>query len=121
MTVNPRLYPYPVIEHPVSFARLYRALADLLAFDCEVSFQMQYLNVAGARLLPYQPESIGFLNPLEPAKPLDRNRLVFSPMKFPKDFDPDPCALELIRDLYYEFGYSREHIPFFDETDHSKL
>jgi len=27
------------------------------------------------------------------------------------DFDPDLTALELIEELYFEFGYSREHIP----------
>ena len=121
MKEHPRLYPYPVVEHPVSFLRLYRALADLLKIDCEVVFQMQYLNVKGAILLPYQPGSIGFDYPMEPVKPLERNRLLFPPKTFPRAFDPDPCALEIVKDLYYEFGYGREHIPFFDETGHCKL
>ena len=121
MKEHPRLYPYPVVEHPVSFLRLYRALVDLLRIDCDVIFQMQYLNVKGVILLPYQPESIGFMHPMDPVRPLERNRLVFEPKKFPKDFDPDPCALEIIKDLYYEFGYTREHIPFFDESGHCKL
>lgn len=121
MGEHPRLYPYPVVEHPVSFVRLYRALFDLLKLNCDIVFQMQYVNVKGAILLPYQPESIGFMYPMEPVKPLERNRLVFPRKRFPKAFDPDPCALEIIKDLYYEFGYGREHIPFFDETDHCKL
>jgi hypothetical protein len=121
MKVHPRLYPYAVVEHPVSFVRLYRSLADFLAFDCEVVFQLQFVNIRGAILLPYRPESIGFDYPMEPVKPLERNRLVFQPRKFPKEFDPDPAALELIKDLYYEFGHSREHIPFFDESGHCEL
>ena len=118
---HPRLYPYPVVEHPVSFLRLYRALTDYLKIDCDIVFQMQYLNVKGAILLPYQPESIRFMHPVEPVKPLGRDRLVFEAKRFAKDFDPDPCALEMIKDLYYQFGYDREHIPFFDDTGHCKL
>jgi len=118
---HPRLYPYAVVEHPVSFLRLYRALADLLGHEGDVVFQMQYLNIQGAVLRPYQPESIGYMRPMESIKPLERKRLVFEPKKFPGNFDPDPRALELIKDLYYEFGYSREQIPFFDENDQCKL
>ncbi len=121
MKQHPRLYPYAVVEHPVSFFRLYRALGELLKIDCQILFQMQYLNVKGAILLPYQPESIGFMYPLEPVRPLERSRLLFPPKRFARDFDPDPSALQVIRDLYHEFGYRREHIPFFDETDHCKL
>jgi hypothetical protein len=118
---HPRLYPYAVVEHPVSFVRLYRALANLLKVECDVLFQMQYLNVRGAILLPFAPESVGFMSPMHPVKPLGRDRLLFERKKFPHDFDPDPCALDLISDLYYEFGYGREHIPFFDATGHSRL
>jgi hypothetical protein len=121
MKDHPRLYPYAVVEHPLSFVRLYRALADYLNVDGDVDFQMQYLNIQGAILLPYQPESIGFMAPIDPIKPLVRERLLFQAKRFRKDFDPDLAALELIKDIYYEFGYGREHIPFFDETGHSTL
>ena len=121
MKEHPRLYPYAVVEHPVSFCRLYRALSDHLALDCDLIFQMQYWNVQGAYLLPYHPESIGFMAPMGGIRPLQRQRLLFEPKRFPSGFDPDPTALELIKDLYYEFGYGREHIPFFDETGHSRL
>jgi hypothetical protein len=121
MKNHPRLYPYPVVEHPLSFLRLYRALADLLQIHGDILFQMQYLNVRGAILQPYQPESIGFKNPFEPVRPLEDNRLVFEKKRFAEDYDPDPSALEIIKELYYAFGYGREQIPFFDATDHSNL
>lgn len=121
MKEQPRLYPYPVVEHPLSFVRLYRALADLLNLGSGVIFQMEYLNIQGAILLPYQPESIGFEVPIEPIKPLGRNRLLFEPKRVEKSFDPDPTALVLVKDMYHEFGYGREHIPFFDQTGHSSL
>jgi hypothetical protein len=121
MKTHPRLYPYPVVEYPLSFLRLYRALADFLRMDGDIVFQMQYLNIQGAILLPYQPESIGFKIPIEPIRPLTRNRLVFEAKHFRKDFDPDPAALQVVKDLYFEFGYGREQIPFFDETGHSAL
>lgn len=121
MEVHPRLYPYAVVEHPVSFVRLFRALVDLLGIQGEIIFQMEYLNVRGAILLPYRPESIGFIAPLEPITPLARDRLVFEKKRRKANFDPDPTALEIILDLYYEFGYSREHVPFFCESGQCEL
>jgi hypothetical protein len=113
---HPRLYPYAVVEHPVSFCRLYRELAMLLGLKSNVVFQMQYLNVRGSILLPYQPESIGFMHPMEAIKPLDRARLVFPRKTVSANFEPDAVALGLIEDLYLEFGYERKHIPFFDSS-----
>jgi hypothetical protein len=121
MEVHPRLYPYAVVEHPVSFVRLYRSLADFLGFDCDVILQLQFVNIKGAILFPHRPGTTRFDFPVEPVTPLERNRLVFQPKKFAKDFDSDPTALDLIKDLYYEFGYGREHIPFFNETGHCEL
>jgi len=115
---HPRLYPYPVVEYPLTFCRLYRKLADHLNVHSTVVFQMQYINVKGVVLLPYRPESIGFMDPTQPIKPAERSRLVFPKHYLPYNFDPDKAALELVEELYYEFGYGREHIPFFDEGGH---
>lgn len=119
--VNPLLYPYPVVEYPVSFLRLYRQVADLLEIKSDCTFQMEYVNVQGAILRPYQPESIGYDHTVEGIRPLAKNRLVFPKNKFPSGFDPDPAAFELIKDLYFEFGYGMEQIPFFDSNRHCRL
>jgi hypothetical protein len=121
MKEHPRLYPYAVVEHVVSFVRLYRALVDFLGIESDTIFQMQYLNIRGAILLPYQPESIGFMAPVDPIRPLGRSRLLFEPKQFQGTFDPDPSALDIIEDVYHEFGYSREQIPFFDQRGKSTL
>jgi hypothetical protein len=115
---HPRLYPYPVVEHPLSFCRLYEKLVQHLDIQSTVIIQMQYINAKGVVLLPYRPESIGFMHPMEPIKPAERNRLVFPKHYFPHNFDPEQAALEVVEELYYEFGYGREHIPFFDPTGH---
>ncbi|HTZ97727.1 MAG TPA: hypothetical protein VMB18_15100 [Terriglobales bacterium] len=119
--VHPLLYPYAVVEYPVSFLRLYRRLVELLGAKSEYVFQMEYLNVQGAILRPYQPESIGYDHSIDEIMPLARSRLVFQKKRFGNDFDPDPAALELIKDLYFEFGYEQNQIPFFDATGHCKL
>lgn len=116
---HPRLYPYAVVEYPVSFCRLYKQIAKHLGIQSNVIFQMQYLNIEGAILLPFRPDSIGFMHPMDPIKPAERNRLVFPKHTVTADFDPDPTSLQLVEELYYEFGYNREHIPFFDPTGHS--
>ena len=115
---NPRLYPYPVVEYPLTFCRLYKRLTEHLSIRSSVVFQMQYVNVRGVVLLPYRPESIGFMDPMQTIKPADRSRLVFPKHYLPHNYDPDQAALELVQELYYEFGYAREHIPFFDQTGH---
>lgn len=118
---HPILYPYAVVEYPVSFLRLYRRLVDLLGIKSNCTFQMEYLNVQGAVLRPYQPESISYDHSVEAIRPMERARLVFQKKAFPNNFEPDPAALELIKDLYFEFGYNREHIPFFDANGHCRL
>ena len=118
---NPLLYPYAVVEYPVSFLRLYRKIADLLGIKSDCLFQMEYLNIAGAILRPYQPESIDYDHTVEGIRPLARSRLIFAKKQVSSNFDADPVALELIKDLYFEFGYDRRHIPFFDATGHCKL
>lgn len=119
--IHPILYPYAVVEYPVSFLRLYRLVVDLVGIKSDCTFQMEYLNVQGAILRPYQPESIGYDHSVDAITPLRRSRLLFQKKRFPNTFDPDPTALELIKDLYFEFGYERSHIPFFDDTGHCKL
>jgi hypothetical protein len=116
---HPRLYPYPVVEYPVSFCRLYKHLCTTLHVESRVIFQMQYVNSEGIVLLPYRPDSIGFMHPMESIKPAERSRLVFPKHSVNSDFDPDPTALSLVEELYFEFGYSREQIPFFDPTGHA--
>ena len=118
---HPRLYPYPVVEYPLSFCRLYSQLVKLLNISTSIVFQVQYINVKGIILLPYRPESEGFIDPLESVKPLDTNRLVLPKVTVPHDFDPDPTALELVQDVYFQFGYTPRQIPFFDSTGHSEL
>lgn len=34
---------------------------------------------------------------------------------------PGTVAWQLVREIYYRFGYSDEHIPFFDEEHHCTL
>ena len=118
---HPRLYPYPVVEYPVSFCRLYKQLVELLEIESPVIFQMQYVNVKGIVLLPYKPGSLGFEHPMESVRSLEKNRLVFQKYRFPQNFDPDPTALKIVQDLYFEFGYDRQHIPFFDSTGQAHI
>ena len=118
---NPLLYPYAVVEYPVSFLRLYRRLVDLIGIKCDCTFQMEYLNIRGAVLRPYQPESIDFDHSVEGIRPIERQRLVFPAKKASISFDPDPTALRLIEDLYFECGYNRSHIPFFDSNGQCRL
>jgi len=118
---HPRLYPYAVVEYPVSFCRLYSRLAALLNITSDILFQMQYIGVRGVILLPFRPDSIGFRHQMESIRPLEAERLVLPKHRVRRNFDPDQTALELVQEVYFQFGYERRHIPFFDENGHSSL
>jgi hypothetical protein len=118
---NPILYPYAVVEYPVSFLRLYAQVAEILSIKSGCVFQMEYLNVQGAVLRPYQPESIGYDHSIEAIRPSEKQRLIFPKKKVSIPFEPDPVAFDLIKELYYAFGYQRQHIPFFDANGICRL
>lgn len=112
---RPRLYPYPVTEYPVTFLRLYRALVDMLGIASDFLIDLRYMNLQGYILLPYAPNTIGFMSGHEEAKPLANQHLVVPRASVTSDFDPDREAYNLIRTVYAAFGLAAEAIPFFTE------
>lgn len=112
---RPRLYPYPVVETPVSFLRLYRALYDFLGLTEETIFSARYRNIHGIALPPYHPRSVGFM--------VGGNERRYEHQHFEmeerlaQDFKPDKTALVLLRAFYAAFGFDPDVIPFYVEAD----
>ncbi len=111
---SPELYPYALIEITVNFLRLARQLYDHLRLDSDVQAQIDLYNVQGFVLRPYHPEIIGYIDAHFHRPSYSRTDLRTGIVEASSNFDPDQLGLRLLELVYGQFGYSREHIPFFD-------
>lgn len=112
---RPRLYPYSVVEYPVSFLRLYRALADEFGVEGKVLLQYQYRNLTGYILRPFHPQAIRHRAIV--GGPYEGNHFQFGPRDLPHDFGPEKTALEALEPFYAAFGLEPFTIPFYDEEE----
>jgi len=112
---KPRLYPYPVVEYPATFLRLYGALAQQLDSRGDSIVWMVYRNIAGHYLRPGAPGSIDFDFPVKDPRPMEKETLFFS-----ATFDPtettDEVAFSLVKQLYAAFGLRESAVPFFNRS-----
>ena len=114
--VRPRLYPYPVVEYPVSFLRLAEALLGGAGYSEEIMIQLEYRNAAGYILRPGQPGHFDFDSPLVGSTPFAGPHLLVGPIRVPgtPTFQPDEVALYVLKVVYRAFGIGAEGIPFRD-------
>ena len=112
--VRPRLYPYPVVEYPVSFLRLAAALLGSAGYSKEVLIQLEYRNASGYILRPGQPGHFDFDSPLDPSTPFAGPHLLVGPIRVPGTFKPHEVAFDLLKVVYQGFGVEVGGIPFRD-------
>lgn len=110
--IRPRLYPYAVVEYPVSFLRLASAVLSTAGYSGEVLIQLQYRNIGGYILRPGSPEEIGFESPLVPSTPFAEPYLLIGPMRIPGNRAPDEVGFDLLKFVYRAFGVEVDGIPF---------
>ena len=110
--IRPRLYPYAVVEYPVSFLRLALAVLNRAGYSGEVLIQLQYRNIGGYILRPGRPEEIGFESPLVSSTPFAEPHLLVGPMRVLGSRDPDEVGFDLLKSVYRAFGVDVEGIPF---------
>lgn len=110
---RPRLYPYPVVEYPTTFLRLYRTIVDSLRISSGFIVDLRYVNLKGYILAPGAPNTIGFMSADRYSKPFEGKEIRVPRKIIEHDFDPDRTAYELIRIVYAAFGFDESAIPFF--------
>lgn len=110
---RPRLYPYPVVEFPVTFLRLGSALLKAAGYSQDVLVQLEYRNVANYILRPGRPGSMAFQFS-SGSSPSNGPHIPLAPRRRCSDFDPDEVALDLLRKVYGAFGFEPGDIPFQD-------
>lgn len=112
---RPRLYPYPVVEYPTTFLRLYRPIADSLRTANDFIVDLRYINLGGYILAPYAPNAVGFMSADRYSKPFEGKHLLVPRKPIKNDFDPDKTAYGLVRTVYAAFGFDESAIPFFSD------
>ena len=110
--IRPRLYPYAVVEYPVSFLRLASAVFNRAGYAGEVVIQLQYRNIAGSILRSGRPEQIDFESPLVPSTPFPEMHLRVGPKRVAGGWNPHQEAFDLLKSVYLGFGIGVDGIPF---------
>ena len=121
------LYPYAIIESAVNFVLLANGLYRICNYGGTVEFRLGLYNIRGKVLVPYAPESFAYMRERHYAQrpqdshPFPDDHLKVGPISVQADQLPGIVAWQLIREIYYRFGHSDRHIPFFDEQHHCTL
>jgi len=108
---SPELYPYPVVEYPVTFLRLHQAIIESSRIQGEFIVNLRYVNLKGYRLRPYGPKQVGYMFADE-VKPFTYNHLILPPLKIGHSSNPDETAYKLLEQVYSAFELSAKTIPF---------
>ena len=111
------LYPYVVIEFPVSFLRLVKSIYDESGINSDVFIQQNYHNITGYAL-PEGPPTFPTFGAFIDERGVYENP---EPLHYDKsvghNFVPDHEAYGLVKHVYSEFGLVEPRaIPAFDEN-----
>ena len=111
------LYPYVVIEFPVSFLRLIKDIYDECGIESEVFIHQYYHNITGYALPEGSPTNPAFGMYLDEEGVYEKVTPIHSDRRVGNDFIPDHEAYNLVKHVYAEFGIlDVRAIPAFDEN-----
>jgi len=111
---QPRLWPFAVIEYPLSFFKLFRAVVDLSGLQPPFHIRLEYHNIQGHILPPGVPTQFGFLGIHRQTPPYPNSNLVIPLVVEGGAIQPEAITYALVRDVYAAFGYGPELIPFWN-------
>ncbi len=109
------IWPYSLLEYPISVFRLARAIYNDHARNKlgPVLGDMALFGLQGWTLRPYSPRSFGYrLSTQEPYR--EENLLFQKPLTYTPDEileEPDRCGFRLVDQVYDRFGYWEKEIP----------
>lgn len=111
---NPQLYPYPMVEYPVTFLRLYKRICEVSQIDDQHILSINYLNLKGYRLFPFAPGIMGYEFPVRKIVSYPDNHLLINNFNVSSDFNPENTAFNIISKVYNTFGLENDTVPFYD-------
>ncbi|MCC7172801.1 MAG: ATP-binding protein [Planctomycetes bacterium] len=110
---EPELYPYAIIEYPLSFAALVRSLYDGLPDGTRHGkIHMEYNGVEKATLRAYRPGIIAYEFSHD-VRPLGQPKITLTTPTI-GEFDVNDVTFRLVEPLYAAFGHDKSRIPLWD-------
>ena len=99
------LYPYVVIEFPVSFLRLVKDIYNESGIYTDVYIQQYYHNITGYVLPEGPPTYPTFGTFIEERGVYEATYPIHSERRVHNDFIPDHVAYDLVKDVYANFWF----------------
>lgn len=115
--------PLGLIESSASFVLLAKAIAEQGHFTGEIAFQLGLYHVKGRRILPFAPNTYGHmfaardLAGQEEFGVFHDDDVHGGPVRERVANLPGTVAFRLISEVYFQLGYVREQIPYFDQNN----
>ena len=106
------LYPYAVLEMPLSFLKVAKALYELANIRTDLRLRQEYRNVTGFVLPSGHPGNPFFGREL---KAFEGEHIVSREVHLSPDYKPGRVARELVGEVYAYFGYGANAIPLIED------
>lgn len=117
LKARPLLWPFPVVEYPVSFFRMFRRLIETFAIsDSEWCVALHYHKLQGIFLAPHHPLS-PFFDLGNQAKMYAHEDLSVTEVVRKGEFTPDIVTYQVLSRMYEKFGLTEKDIPFFVDEE----
>lgn len=121
------MYPYAVVEPVSNLTLLTQEICRIAQYSGQIRFGLGLYNIRGKVLVPGPPESLGYrmqrhlIQAGQVSEAFSDEHLRVPPVTIAASDLPGTIAWQLVREIYYRFGYPDEAIPFFDEQHQCTL
>ena len=107
------LYPYAVLELPLSFLKVAKKLYELADVRTDLRLRQEYRNVTGFVLPSGHPGNPLFGREL---RPFEGQHIISREVHLNYDYKPASVARDLVEEVYEYFGYSADAIPLLEDA-----
>jgi len=116
---QPKLYPIPVIEYPLSFLKYYKIIINLFDINDIFIINLNYTNIKGYLLNPYTRNMWGYLLNVTQTrvKKYPNEDLIVKITTKKDEFYPDKVTYKLLKRVYAAFGYESSKIFFYNKEN----
>ena len=107
------LYPYAVLEMPLSFLKVAKVLYELANIRTDLRLRQEYRNVAGFALPSGHPGNPFFGRDL---RSFEGEHIASREVHLSLDYKPGRVVRELVEEVYAYFGYGANAIPLIEDV-----
>lgn len=121
------MYPYAIVEPVPNLILLTQEICRIAEYSGHIRFGLGLYNIRGKLLVPGPPDSHGYMierhliQTAHTSRAFSDEHLRVPPVTIQAETLPGRLAWQLVKEVYYRFGYPDEAIPFFDEQHQCTL